>query len=556
MEVLREVPEVPEVPEDHEGAFYVRIRLPSDYVKPVTNIKQLTLNIIKFGVAYSVYDRHRGYMRDPDNGYMAFSFTCCSRQEADIVESFIKYEFASLTVLNSREYLDARRLAEALGVPYTTGYAEYVSVARALFVRMVERVKLNFPEKYANIYGTIYSIEETVLCAGVIDTSTLTFPGTIITRDLAAEFGFRNPTTRWIPIADVQHQKEDASPSTAMASRSTTTRPKSNGTIMAVDLVTGEVEEHNTIEKGAGSIVFTPSSLKSIVNSDTFRQVAGKVWCWTGGPFWIPPIGLQVDINARPNNIRYIKRTENADVKVYENPTIAAQVHGQIAKNITHSAEQKKPINGVVWSWVPQHELTVTTNDVGQVVGRTTIIEIPKNGADGRCHGKIICRDIITGVEETYVSAYDAACKNSRSKEDGCRTDLTQKMVSDHLLDKMRPANGKVFRSFDATMRWQPPSYYVRNPKNVTEIWPNSCNTASGLPWIVSTDESGKVLGLYETKKTAYEVADISRDQLKKIFDNGILMKGKFWRFATKEECGDWIPCTPHADLISAGGVV
>lgn len=521
---------------NNETCLYVRVKYPDDYVVQVENIKQLTLDILKFGIGFSVHDRNMTYQKTPDNGYMLYGFQCCSREEADTVERVMKIDFASITVQNSKEYICTHELAKMLRIECVPGsYESYINLARELYIYMVKIVKKLWPEKYANYFGNKYSI----------------IANSLQDNESHFEISFKCDRIHWTEAIDMGlvSKDHDTIPIKSEAIKETaSSRPKSYGEIISVDMITGKEEIHANVAKGAESIVFTPASLMSLINSEQFRQMAGKVWTWKGGAYWVPPRGLQVDVNSRTKDLRYIKRIENEDVKVYEDPTIAATMNGLIARNITRAADLRKQLDGVTWSWVQQDELTVTTNDISDVLGRTSIIELPKNGADGRCRGKIIERDITTGEEKVHDSAYLAACRNSTTKEQGCRTDLNQKMMSDHLVDKMRPANGKVFRSYGATMRWQPPSYYVRNEKNITENWPNSSNTISGLPWIVCTDESGKVLGLYETKKTAYKITDVSNDQLKRVFGNGILLKGKYWRYATKEECGVWVPCTPPSN--------
>ena len=54
---------------------YIRIRYPDEYIQNADNRKALTLDIIKFGIAYNLNDRHRQYSRDePDNGFMVVRY--------------------------------------------------------------------------------------------------------------------------------------------------------------------------------------------------------------------------------------------------------------------------------------------------------------------------------------------------------------------------------------------------------------------------------------------------------------------------------------------------
>ena len=81
--------------------------------KDLQNPKQLTLDVIKFGITYSLKERNTNYMKD--NAYMMFGFPCSNRYEAEIVENIIKYDFHNITVFGSREYVDSVKLAAALG---------------------------------------------------------------------------------------------------------------------------------------------------------------------------------------------------------------------------------------------------------------------------------------------------------------------------------------------------------------------------------------------------------------------------------------------------------
>lgn len=134
------------------SSFYVRILVPSAFRRALENPKQLTLRILKFGIAEVISSRDSGYVYD--NGYMAFSFQCDRRIDAIIVENIIKAEYSDITVLNSLEYVDAVDLAKRLDYEYDeTSYDSYVALARKLFVHMVETIKVVFPTKYSGHGG-------------------------------------------------------------------------------------------------------------------------------------------------------------------------------------------------------------------------------------------------------------------------------------------------------------------------------------------------------------------------------------------------------------------
>jgi hypothetical protein len=531
-----------------DTTIYVRVRVPHDHIITVVNPKQMTLRITKFGIAYSLHNRNESYMRDPDNGYMAFGFQCRSRQEAELVEGFAKYEYKDLTVLNSREYLDTERLADRLGVDFDEdSYESYMAVARTLFVRMIERLKLNFPGVYDDVYGTMYSIVATAQ-TGDETAVKRSYPAETITRELAAKFGFRTPKTTWVvpsamdTVVPPPARTEQPMPAETDAQEPPADR-RSKGQIIARDLVTGEEETFDSVNTAANRIGYTAKSLMRCVNAH--RQMAGKHWRSPGEPHWVPPKGLQIVIAGREGVLHYVRGVSSDGVtRVYENPTVAALHQGVIARSVTQSANDGKPYNGVQWSWVQDSELDKTGYNVptGHLV---TVVTLPAKsaGGNGRCHGKVIQRDILTGEEVVHKSASYAARMNSRTD-----SVVTPKMMKDELVDKTRPANGRTFRSLEATLRWDPPTYYKRDPSNVTENWPNSSKNGKAQPWIVATDADGKVLALYETKLAASRIEGVPYDTIKTACDSGVLRHGRLWRSATQDEYGRFVQCDARQD--------
>jgi hypothetical protein len=141
-----------------ETTLYVRMRVPDEFMLDTTFVKQLTLDVLKFGITYSVNDRNGQYARDRDNGYMAFSFHCASRKEAQIIEDIMKYDFSTATVLNSREYVDTTIASEILGCDFDpSSYDSYVNVAQALYGYMLRLVHTVW-DRNAHMFGYSYDI--------------------------------------------------------------------------------------------------------------------------------------------------------------------------------------------------------------------------------------------------------------------------------------------------------------------------------------------------------------------------------------------------------------
>jgi hypothetical protein len=173
-------------------SVYVRIRRPETLCRAVVNPKELTMTVIKFGIAFEMLGRNNGYHQD--NGYMAFSFECDSRAEASIVEKIMKAKFSDFTVYGSLEYIEVAGVARLLGHSYDSeSYEGYVAVCRALFVHMVETAKMVFPEKYLGRYGVEYSAS---------DGCTTPRSGQFIKTAKAIEYGFRTPATSWTALSE------------------------------------------------------------------------------------------------------------------------------------------------------------------------------------------------------------------------------------------------------------------------------------------------------------------------------------------------------------------
>lgn len=162
-------------------SLYIRIRKPEEMLVPSTYVKQMTKNIIKFGLAACLLGRGCEYDRLVDNGYFAFSFHCEDRHQAEIIERMMIYEFSTAAVLGSREYVDVADTAELLGCTYVPGsYSSYFMVAQKLFLRMVQRIHTTWPSS-ADSYGYSYNI--------IADNSTLQICSNIIDQERAAQMG-------------------------------------------------------------------------------------------------------------------------------------------------------------------------------------------------------------------------------------------------------------------------------------------------------------------------------------------------------------------------------
>lgn len=500
-----------------ETNMYVRVRLPHEHTVVVTHPKELTMDRIKFGVAYDKQGRHSGYSKD--NGYFAFAFMCRSRQEAELAENYIKSTFGMLAVLNSREYLDARRLAGELGVEYDgESYEQYLVVARTLFVKMVEFIKLVYPGAYDNVYGTLYSAVETMQDLAIVEAPTkLNFKADTITRELAIQFGFRNPNTTWKAVGDTV-------PKTGL--------PKSKGPVISCHLVTGDEQQWSSVELGARTLHVEPKNVRSSVDSP--RQCGGYVWRTPGSKKWVVPDGFIIDPTKHDGVLAYVKGVDSTGQVVFENKAIAARLLNLSYTIIDNAVGTDKLVGGKVWSFLTESESTTFVDEVDTSSPRATFMNGPDNGANGRAHGKIVARDISSGEETTYDSKNDAASMlGLRGEQIGER------------LDKPMHALGLVFRRFDSTMRWDPPYSFKFRTTDEKGKPIKFENRSSPDSYVVSLDDAGNVTGLYENKVAAAQLTGISRSSINNLTDTPQTVKGTKWRSAVPEDYMTFVPCDP-----------
>jgi hypothetical protein len=145
-----------------QTSVYVRVRCTDHQVEETSNPKALTNSIIKFGITHCLEIRDKMYnYPKSDNGYMLFSFDYNSRAEAECIENILKIDYGKITVLGSREYLDAKKLSEAIQFKeYSENdYQSYTKLAEQLFNKIVNITKYLWGDKYSN-EGFIHPLEE------------------------------------------------------------------------------------------------------------------------------------------------------------------------------------------------------------------------------------------------------------------------------------------------------------------------------------------------------------------------------------------------------------
>ena len=557
----------------YEDAYiYVRIRRPPEYLIDNNEGKMLTLQVIKFGIAFSINDRNNTYVED--NGFMAFSKHLNSRKEVEIIEDILKLQFKEIAVYDSREYVDAGKLAGILGFDeyQPNDYDSYILLAERLFCRMIELIEVVFKGKY-NSMGRIYHPIEK-LRGSTSKTSSKNEESKQMQLELKCDMETKNfhaITPLEVEFAKVQQQlielqgKYDElkkkgkmmTPAEKAAGKITSDDKvdnRSDGKVISRDILTGEEKVYGSAEQAAYAAGYTPSAFKRTV-LNARRQMAGKTWRSEGNPFWIPMKGLVFETNRREVSVRYIK-AENItipdDVKVYESITTAARIMDINRKTLTDHILKRKGLNNIYkgyrWSMLLDQDYGSWSNQVilasASLPAVTALTTEEKEGQDdeeeeedgqnGRCNGKVIARNLKTGKEIVFPSTTKA----------GGKLNISAGSLRDNYINKPRQVRGYQVRTFKAKTRWQPPDYF---------LYDDTSFEAKSNGYIIA--EKDGVREMYESIIAA----------VKLMIKNGVIGEGdengaragisrsmnypdkkyaeRIWRAATKEESDVFVAC-------------
>jgi hypothetical protein len=109
---------------DETTLVRIRMRVPDEFLMETDYVKQLTLDVIKFGITYSVNSRNGPLLATVTMDTWR-SVSTAPVAEAQIVEDIMRYDFSKIAVLNSYEYAMLRCL-RILGVEFdNTSYDSY-----------------------------------------------------------------------------------------------------------------------------------------------------------------------------------------------------------------------------------------------------------------------------------------------------------------------------------------------------------------------------------------------------------------------------------------------
>ncbi len=531
-----------------DTSCYVRVRMPEEYLRPSQDRKQLTQDVIKFGIAYDLHHRSLTYDRgDVDNGYMLFSFSLDSRREAEIVESILKHDYQSITVFDSREYVDATKLAACLSVPTydPSSYENYLDLAKALFRVMVNRIQILWPERYGSHYGYVHGFEEQLsrqpkllgdLSTAPLDVEVKLTRRTITASD-ALSWGMlsqqdENNQLRTqiatLKAALPQDQDQVSHHSNVEAAEESVTKPVDDtkslrgltyGAVIGRNLKTGVETTLSSSEKAAAHLKISPHCFRRGY-IDKARQVNGCHWRYKGHPFWIPPKGLVYNENGFEKSLTgYIRATSLStdEVRVYESYSAAAAAFACGRRELNTIVLQNKEYLGFKWSILPQGEWGTWEN--------TSVEEQQETGVTGRCLGKVIARDLRNGVDVEYSSSTVAAAKFG----------IAPQALRTTFLDRQRQLNGYHFRKPGSPI-WTPPENLVYDLTKRVQTFKGyvkgvCCDNATDVVFHESLQEAVRYLG-----------GNLSLKSMSRCIEVGEPLRGRIWTKVPNEEVGTMTP--------------
>jgi hypothetical protein len=553
--------------------LYVRVQLPPDYTDPACRSgKQLTTNVIKFGITNCIRNRTAAYQREHDNGYMMYRFSCDCRKHASIVESMLREDLAHATVYNSFEYVDCAMLAEYLDTDFVNeSYEFYIRLASKLFAYMVRRVRFLWPKKYVQHFGYAYEVKEIPCLSScdeadvVVDKNNgkvqLAFPRKEITAEMALDLDLCDPDYKSMLKAtqerlQVTQERLQASlvinaatpppqaalsihtigpavertPSIQDADDVTPPPPlgdrRSKGIVISRDVLTGDETTYDSVERASRACGTAAITMRRTY-LDKPRQLKGRHWRTAAKPYWVPPQGLRYDpVQTIKHTDGYVKATSDQETYIYESKTVAAAYVGVDVNTISYHLKRGTPCQGFMWSDLAEHEVGTWSTASQPSPSQLFPMDRPNSGANGRCKGKIIARDLSTGAETIYSSVSDAALRDNNP----CAHSLEKSFI-----DKPRQANGKHFRSFDAGRYWQVPTCLRYDASTFV-------TKTDG--YVICTDVDGSNVCMYESMNAA-RLDGYDRASVAQHIKSGKPYRNKLWRKAREDEYDTFVTCEP-----------
>lgn len=497
----------------NETNFYIRILLPKKYASKISKEKDLNINVIKPGIAFSLRKRNFGYNEEiTDNGYFVFSFSMNSRPEAEAIEKIYKINFKDITVYGSTEYLDTTKLAIKLKFDdfIPNCYESYLKLAKLLFDYIVNLVKLNF-SGYENHFGYMYTIEEK------IDSQLkLTSSGSLESNDIIL-----TTTRKEIQQEITQPQKilnQDFPIDTVEINEET------NDVIVKIigrDLKTGIDTIFDSITDvclyyKCSRVAFTKTYL------DKPYQYRGKHWRRRGNKIWLGIKNLIYNEMESYNFYEsgYVKAldTINQTYTIYEGYQSAQKYTKIHPYTIRLHVKNKAPYKNILWSILPFSEygkwIDDTMNEIESVIKiENTSDTLKKNSTH---YGKIIALNLKTNEEFIYDSL----------KQFSNIVDVSSVTLLSSFVNKPRQVKGYHIRFENNGLKWTPPSNLIYDDKTFQRL--KSLYIVS----INSIDETDQKI--YESQTSACKILNFKEHSLKYPLKYGSIFHNCYWKYVTE----------------------
>lgn len=115
-------------------------------------VRKLNWNIIKFGIAHLLDNRENSYAND--NGYFQFTIQVSSKECAQFIEKISRNLFKDITIGNSFEYLDSKKLAKHFGIIQDISQPlekkDYFLAAKEMYTKILIDLHMYYPEEKDN----------------------------------------------------------------------------------------------------------------------------------------------------------------------------------------------------------------------------------------------------------------------------------------------------------------------------------------------------------------------------------------------------------------------
>jgi flagellar basal body rod protein FlgC len=317
--------------------------------------------------------------------------------------------------------------------------------------------------------------------------------------------------------------------------------------VVARCVLTGTEVVYESAAAAAASDVLRTVNVTAKLLGQTYidkkRQAGGFTWRSEGRPHWVPMSGFVFSPLVRNTGVSgYVVARTNTETRVFESIHVAAALMQLDERRLANTVRGASTHNGIAWSrlehadagrWSDAPPSPSTEAEDDPYVPPTNAAEgaqlLQASGANARCYGKLIARNLASGEETVYDSANRLASVLT----------ISPHALRDTYIDQPRQVQGLHVRSIDATRRWQPPASLVYDPTTYER---------SKRGYVVCTLPNG-VVEMYESQGAAKRLLAVEKVwQLEGRIDTGRPCDdGRLWRHAIATEFNEpfYIDCKP-----------